>query len=113
MEIMFAVGYDFFRCFKEGLNHKTATKWYSDSDDLFPELTERFRPANLSKWIDFKFAIKADLEAYEKPYYRFPVFSDKVFVFNLENQVIYLLILKRDLMVAKGVLLKAYPQKKI
>ncbi len=67
---------------KEGLNHKTATKWYLNSGNLFPELTFRFRPENLPKWIDFKVAFKADLEAYEKPYYRFPVFSDKILVFN-------------------------------
>lgn len=67
---------------KEGLNHKTATKWYSNSGNLFPELTERFRPANLPKWIDFKMAFGADLEEDEKPYYRFPVFSDKILVFN-------------------------------
>ncbi|MBS4199139.1 hypothetical protein KHA93_05655 [Bacillus sp. FJAT-49732] len=67
---------------KEGLNHMTATKWYSNSAKLFPELTDRFRPANLPKWIDFEVAFKADLEGYEKPYYRFPVFSDKILVFN-------------------------------
>ena len=72
------------RVLKEGLNHKTATKWYSNSGNLFPDLTNRFRPANLPKWIDFKVAFRADLEVYENPYYRFPVFSDKILVFNLD-----------------------------
>lgn len=70
------------RVLKEGLNHKTATRWYSKSSDLFPELTERYRPANSPKWIDFKVAFRADLEEYEKPFYRFPAFSDKILVFN-------------------------------
>ncbi|MCJ8007237.1 hypothetical protein ACFFF5_07000 [Lederbergia wuyishanensis] len=69
---------------KKGLNHTTATKWYSNSGNLFPELTDRFRPENLPKWIDFKVAFRADLEGYEKPYYRFPVFSDKILVFNFD-----------------------------
>jgi len=72
------------RVLNEGLDHKTATKWYSNSGDFFPELTERFRPANLPKWIDLKVAFKAELEAYEKPYYRFHIFSDKILVFNLD-----------------------------
>ena len=69
------------RVLKEGLNHKTTTRWYSNSGNIFPEL-ECFRPANLPKWIDFKVAFRADLEVYENPYYRFPVFSDKILVFN-------------------------------
>src|SRR5690625_4437748 len=44
---------------KEGLNYKTSTKWYSKSANLFPDLTERFRPANLPKWIDFEVAFGA------------------------------------------------------
>jgi hypothetical protein len=70
---------------KEGLNHKTATKWYSNSGNLFPELTERFRPA--------------DLEAYEKPYYRFPMVSEKILVFNQDISID--LISKIVMMVAK------------
>ncbi|GIN84794.1 hypothetical protein J6TS2_11800 [Heyndrickxia sporothermodurans] len=70
------------RVLKEGLNNKTATKWYSISGNLFPELTKRFKPVNLPKWIDFKVAFGADLEEYEKPFYRFSVFSDKILVFN-------------------------------
>lgn len=69
---------------KEGLTHKTATRWYSRGANFFPELTERYRPMNLPKWIDFKVAFGADLEPYEKPYYRFPVFSDKILVFNFD-----------------------------
>lgn len=72
------------RVLKEGLNHRTATKWYSNSGNLFPDLMNRFRPANLPKWIDFKVAFRADLEVYETPYYRFPVFSDKILIFNRE-----------------------------
>lgn len=67
---------------KEGLNHKTATKWYSNSSKLFPELTERFRPSHLPEWVDFDVAFRADLEAFEKPCYRFPMFSEKILVFN-------------------------------
>jgi len=67
---------------KEGLNYKTSTKWYSKSANLFPDLTERFRPANLPKWIDFEVAFGVDLEVDESPHYRFPVFSDKILVFN-------------------------------
>lgn len=72
------------RVLKEGLNHRTATRWYSRGANFFPELTDRCRPVNLPKWIDFKVAFGADLEPYEKPYYRFPVFSDKILVFNLD-----------------------------
>ena len=50
---------------KEGLNRKTATKWYGNSGNLFPELTIRFRPANLPKWVDFKVAFGAGLEEYD------------------------------------------------
>lgn len=67
---------------KEGLNHKTSTKWYGNSANLFPDLMEHFRPINIPKWIDFKVAFRVDLEVDERPYYRFPVFSDKVLVFN-------------------------------
>ncbi|MFL0583231.1 hypothetical protein ACH0B6_11690 [Solibacillus silvestris] len=67
---------------KEGLNHKTATKWYGNSGNLFPDLTIRFRPINLPKWVDFKVAFGAGLEEYDIPHYRFPVFSDKILVFN-------------------------------
>ncbi|WP_339171482.1 hypothetical protein MKY51_09790 [Solibacillus sp. FSL R5-0691] len=67
---------------KEGLNHKTATKWYSNSANLFPDLTDRFRPVNLPKWIDFKVAFGVDLEVDDCPHYRFPVFSEKILVFN-------------------------------
>lgn len=67
---------------KEGLNRKSSTKWYSNNGNLFPELTERFRPANLPKWIDFNVAFGVDLEIFGKPCYRFPVFSEKVLVFN-------------------------------
>ncbi|MEK5038391.1 hypothetical protein [Sporosarcina sp. FSL K6-3457] len=70
---------------KEGLNHKTATKWYSNSGNYFPELTERFRPANLPKWIDFKVAFGADLKPYEEPHFQFPIFSDKIMVFNRDT----------------------------
>ncbi|MFF2458766.1 hypothetical protein [Peribacillus simplex] len=70
------------RVLKEGLNHRTATRWYSNSGNLFPELTERFRPENSPKWIDFKVAFGADLKPYEKPHFQFPVFSDKILAFN-------------------------------
>lgn len=72
------------RVLKEGLNHRTATRWYSRGANFFPELTERFRPVNLPKWLDFKVAFGADLEPYEKPYFRFPVFSDQILVFNFD-----------------------------
>ncbi|EFV74531.1 hypothetical protein HMPREF1013_05173 [Bacillus sp. 2_A_57_CT2] len=72
------------RVLKEGLNHKTATRWYSRGANFFPQLTERFRPVNLPKWIDFKVAFGADLEPYEIPYFRFPVASDKILVFNFD-----------------------------
>lgn len=67
---------------KEGLNHKTATKWYSNSANLFPDLMDGLRPISLPTWIDFKVAFGVDLEVNENPYYRFPVFSDKILVFN-------------------------------
>jgi hypothetical protein len=72
------------RVLKEGLNRRTATRWYSRGANFFPELTEQFRPANLPTWLDFKVAFGADLEPYEKPYYRFPMFSDKILVFNFD-----------------------------
>ncbi|WP_404356463.1 hypothetical protein LG291_23200 [Cytobacillus firmus] len=72
------------RVLKEGLNHKTATRWYSRGANFFPQLTKRFRPVNLPKWIDFKVAFGADLEPYEIPYFRFPVSSDKILVFNFD-----------------------------
>lgn len=72
------------RVLKEGLNHRTATRWYSRGAKFFPELTEQFRPVNSPKWIDFKVAFGADLEPFEKPYFRFPVFSEKILVFNFE-----------------------------
>ena len=37
----------------KGLSHNTITRWYANGGNLFPELTERFRPLNSSKWIDF------------------------------------------------------------
>ena len=67
------------RVLKEGLNHGTATKWYSRGANFFPDLTERFRPGNLPTWIDFEVAFGANLEPYEEQsYFRFPAFSDKV-----------------------------------
>ncbi|MDQ0232626.1 hypothetical protein [Metabacillus malikii] len=72
------------RVLKEGLNHRTATRWYSRGANFFPELTERCRPVNVPKWIDFNVAFGADLEPHEKPYYRFPVFSEKILVFNFD-----------------------------
>ncbi|MEK3973751.1 hypothetical protein [Psychrobacillus sp. FSL K6-1267] len=73
------------RVLKEGLNHGTATKWYSRGANFFPDLTERFRPGNLPTWIDFKVAFGANLEPYEEqPYFRFPVFSNKILVFNFD-----------------------------
>ncbi|MBT2682214.1 hypothetical protein [Bacillus sp. ISL-37] len=72
------------RVLKEGLNRTTATRWYSRGANFFPELTERFRPENSPKWIDFKVAFGADLEPYEKPYFRFPMFSEKILVFNFD-----------------------------
>ena len=69
----------------KGLSCRTGSKWYGNGGgSLFPELTERFRPANSPKWIDFKIAFGADLEQYEKPYLRFPVHSEKILVFNLD-----------------------------
>ncbi|GAM12326.1 hypothetical protein [Mesobacillus selenatarsenatis] len=72
------------RVLKEGLNRSTATRWYSRGANFFPELTERFRPDKSPKWIDFKVAFGADLEPYEKPYFRFPLFSEKILVFNFD-----------------------------
>lgn len=72
------------RVLKDGLNHRTATRWYSRGANFFPELTERFKPENSPKWIDFKVAFGADLEPHEKPYYRFPMFSEKILVFNFD-----------------------------
>lgn len=72
------------RVLREGLNHQTATIWYSNSGKLFPELTESLRPVNLPKWFDFKAAFRVDLEPHEKPYFRFPVFSEKILVFNFD-----------------------------
>lgn len=71
------------RVLKKGLNHSTATKWYSSSGKLFAEI-DCFRPAHLPKWIDFKVAFGAHLEPFEKPYFQFPMFSDKILVFNLD-----------------------------
>ncbi|MEC2076333.1 hypothetical protein [Metabacillus fastidiosus] len=67
----------------KGLSRRTGSRWYGNGGGgLFPELTERFRPANSPKWIDFNIAFGADLEPFEKPCLRFPIFSDKILVFN-------------------------------
>lgn len=40
------------------------------------------RPVNLPEWINFAVAFGVHLEMDEDPHYRFPVFSDKILVFN-------------------------------
>ncbi|HHY72159.1 MAG TPA: hypothetical protein GX497_02810 [Bacillus bacterium] len=68
----------------EGLSRRTATRWYGNGGNFFPELTDRFRPQRLPKWIDFKNAVGADFEPPDKPYFRFPVFSERILVFNFD-----------------------------
>ncbi|PAD67532.1 hypothetical protein CHH83_18430 [Bacillus sp. 7586-K] len=67
-----------------GLSIRTATWRYTNGGDLFPEITELLRPATSPKWLDFKIAFGAELVPSAKPYFRFPLFSDKIFVFNQE-----------------------------
>lgn len=72
------------RVLKEGINVETKTSWYSNSGKFFQELTESLRPASVPNWVDFNQAIGANLEPYEEPYYRFPIFSRKIMVFNFD-----------------------------
>ncbi|WP_026673717.1 hypothetical protein [Alkalihalobacterium bogoriense] len=68
----------------EGLNNRTVTRWYTNGGNLFPEITDRYKPINSPKWLDFKMALGADLVPPTKPYYRFSNFSNKILVFNGE-----------------------------
>ncbi|WP_078552139.1 hypothetical protein [Bacillus alkalicellulosilyticus] len=70
------------RVLDEGLNIQTETRWYTNGGSLYPEITEHYKPIHSPKWIDFKLAVGADLNAPPKPYYRFSVFSEKILVFN-------------------------------
>lgn len=66
----------------EGLNKNTITGRYTNGGNLFPEITEKLRPLNAESWINFKYAFGAELIPPSKPYLKFPLFTDKVLVFN-------------------------------
>jgi hypothetical protein len=67
---------------KEGLHIKTATRWYTNGGDLFPKITDGLRPINSPEWIDFEIAFGAEFSEPTKPYLKFPIFSEKILVFN-------------------------------
>ncbi|MBB4825040.1 hypothetical protein HNO89_002266 [Sporosarcina luteola] len=68
----------------EGLNAKTASQWYTNGGELFPEITKKLRPFHVPEWLDFAIAFGAELTPRETSYLKFPVLTDKIAVFNRE-----------------------------
>ncbi|MCM3036846.1 DNA polymerase III [Bacillus pumilus] len=57
---------------------------YSNGGRVKLEITENLRPSDISKWINFKEAIGADIINRFSESFCFPIFTDKIFVFDSE-----------------------------
>ncbi|MER2170390.1 MAG: hypothetical protein ABS938_07105 [Psychrobacillus psychrodurans] len=69
---------------KQGLNISTKTGSYTNGGRLFSKVTEKYRPLSVPTWIDFGQAIGAEFTVPSKPYFKFPIFTNKIRIFNRE-----------------------------
>lgn len=69
---------------KHGLNISTKTGSYTNGGRLFSKVTEKYRPLRAPTWIDFGQAIGAEFTEPSKPYFKFPIFTNKILIFNRE-----------------------------
>ncbi|MGO4789002.1 DNA polymerase III [Paenibacillus sp. 2KB_20] len=66
-----------------GINFMTkSNNRYSNGGRVKLEITERFRPLNTPDWVNFKEAIGVDLVSRFTKSFCFPVFTDRILVFD-------------------------------
>lgn len=66
-----------------GINYSSkSNNRYSNGGRVKLEVTERFRPTDIPEWLNFKEAIGVDLVNRFSKSFCFPVFTDKIFVFD-------------------------------
>lgn len=70
---------------EDGITHLTkSNNFYSTGGGIEIELTEKLRPSYAPEWIDFKKAIGVRLKKTFSRTFCFPVFTDKIMVFNFD-----------------------------
>ncbi|KRV46074.1 hypothetical protein [Bacillus sp. TH007] len=68
-----------------GIKYSTKSNHrYSNGGRVKLEITENLRPSNIPKWINFKEAIGADIINLFTESFCFPIYTDKIFVFDSE-----------------------------
>lgn len=68
---------------KSGISHLTKSNyWYGNGGEVKLHLTNQFRPLGTPLWIDFKIAVGINLYPHKPRSFCFPVFSDKILVFD-------------------------------
>ncbi|MGD6977749.1 DNA polymerase III [Bacillus pumilus] len=68
-----------------GIKYSTKSNHrYSNGGRVKLEITENLRPSNIPKWINFKEAIGADIINRFTESFCFPIFTDKILVFDSE-----------------------------
>ncbi|UHA72537.1 DNA polymerase III [Paenibacillus sp. 481] len=69
----------------EGIKHSTkSNERYSNGGAIKPELTKQLKPSGVPVWVNFEAVIGVDLfNRFSKSFF-FPVFTDKIQVFNSE-----------------------------
>ncbi|WP_442601940.1 DNA polymerase III [Paenibacillus sp. KN14-4R] len=68
-----------------GINYKTkSNNRYSNGGRVKLEETEKLRPVNILDWVDFRKAIGVDIVSRFTKSFCFPVFSNKILVFDGE-----------------------------
>lgn len=68
---------------KKGINFNTiSVNFYSKGGRLKPQLMEKLRSKNVPTWVDFQNCIGVDLDPRSSQSFCFPVFTDKLMVFN-------------------------------
>ncbi|WP_332262436.1 DNA polymerase III [Paenibacillus sp. GSMTC-2017] len=69
----------------EGISYSTESNyWYGKGGKLKPKITEKLKPSNTPSWLDFKKAIGVELVQQDSSYFKFPLFTDKILIFNKE-----------------------------
>ncbi|KQN97051.1 hypothetical protein [Paenibacillus sp. Leaf72] len=81
---------------KEGISFSTqSNNWYGNGGEVKPLITDKVRPLKAPMWANFKKASGANLEPHVPKSFYFPIFTDKILVFdgnitmNIYDQAFY------------------------
>ncbi|MBY0086118.1 MULTISPECIES: DNA polymerase III [Brevibacillus] len=66
-----------------GINYSTkSNNWYGNGGEIKSQIADKLKPLNAPIWVNFQTAIGVNLEPHKPKSFYFPVFTEKILVFD-------------------------------